>query len=69
MARYGTQQVPFSEGMLPKPQDPYGIAKYAAEMMVTNLSEVHNMNMLLQFLIISLDQDKNMMIHIEMLQV
>ncbi len=43
MARYGTQQVPFSEGMLPKPQDPYGIAKYAAEMMVTNLSEVHNM--------------------------
>jgi UDP-glucose 4-epimerase len=42
MARYGTQErVPFTEDMSPKPQDPYGIAKYAAELTVRNLCETH----------------------------
>lgn len=31
MAVYGTQQVPYTEDMKPKPEDPYGIAKYAVE--------------------------------------
>jgi UDP-glucose 4-epimerase len=44
MARYGTQDiVPFTEDMLPRPQDPYGIAKYAAELTIQNLSETHGM--------------------------
>lgn len=44
MARYGTQdQVPFTEDMVPKPQDPYGIAKYAAELQVANICGVHGM--------------------------
>jgi UDP-glucose 4-epimerase len=44
MARYGSQDVvPFVESMTPKPQDPYGIAKYAAEMIIKNLCETHGM--------------------------
>jgi UDP-glucose 4-epimerase len=44
MARYGTQnQVPFSEEMNPNPQDPYGIAKYASELLVKNISETHGL--------------------------
>lgn len=44
MARYGTQEiVPFTEDMVPKPQDPYGIGKYTTELMLKNLSEVHGM--------------------------
>jgi UDP-glucose 4-epimerase len=44
MARYGTQEtLPFVESMTPKPQDPYGIAKYSAEMLVKNISETHGM--------------------------
>ncbi len=44
MARYGTQDtVPFREDMTPRPQDPYGIAKYAAELTVRNLAEVHGL--------------------------
>ena len=31
MARYGDQPTPFTEDMRPKPVDPYGIAKFAAE--------------------------------------
>lgn len=42
MARYGTNQVPFTEDMVPQPQDPYGISKYAAEMVIKNLCETHN---------------------------
>ncbi|MBI1957554.1 MAG: NAD-dependent epimerase/dehydratase family protein [Candidatus Niyogibacteria bacterium] len=43
MARYGTQEtVPFAEEMTPRPQDPYGISKYAAELMVRNLCKTHN---------------------------
>ena len=41
MARYGTNSVPFKESYLPKPQDPYGIAKVAAEDILKNLCEVH----------------------------
>ena len=44
MARYGTQnRLPFTEDMVPKPQDPYGIAKYASELLVKNICETHNM--------------------------
>lgn len=44
MARYGTQDsVPFKETMTPKPQDPYGIAKYAAELLIKNIADTHGM--------------------------
>jgi UDP-glucose 4-epimerase len=44
MARYGTQKiVPFTEDLLPLPQDPYGIAKYAGELLIKNLAETHGM--------------------------
>ncbi len=41
MARYGTNEVPFTEDLEPRPQDPYGIGKLAAEMMLRNLAETH----------------------------
>ncbi len=41
MARYGTNQVPFLESYAPRPQDPYGIAKVAAEQALINLAGVH----------------------------
>lgn len=38
MARYGSHgNVPFEENMIVKPQDPYGIAKVASEMLVENI--------------------------------
>jgi UDP-glucose 4-epimerase len=44
MARYGTQEeIPFRESMQPKPQDPYGIAKYASELLIKNICETHGM--------------------------
>jgi UDP-glucose 4-epimerase len=43
MARYGTNQVPFTEDMTPKPQDPYGIGKYMSECILKNLAETHGM--------------------------
>ena len=43
MARYGTNQVPFTEDMVPRPQDPYGIGKHAAELMLQNLADTHGM--------------------------
>lgn len=44
MARYGAQDiVPFTEDMIPKPQDPYGIAKYASELLIKNICETHGM--------------------------
>lgn len=44
MARYGTQEtIPFTEDMIPKPQDPYGIAKVSSEQLVKNLCETHGM--------------------------
>lgn len=33
---YGEQTPPFTENMIPNPQDPYGIAKYAVEMDLKN---------------------------------
>lgn len=45
MARYGEQsKTPFEEDMKPKPQDPYGIAKYSAELMLQNLASTHGMD-------------------------
>jgi UDP-glucose 4-epimerase len=44
MARYGTQlSLPFVETMQPLPQDPYGIAKVASEMLLKNMAETHGM--------------------------
>lgn len=42
MARYGTQSTPYCENFKCFPQDPYGIAKVAAEDILRNLCEVHN---------------------------
>lgn len=48
MARYGTQEiVPFREDMICKPQDPYGISKYAAEKLLSCLAEVHGMELVI----------------------
>ena len=44
MARYGTNQVPFKEDYDPRPQDPYGIAKVAAEDILRNLCKVHGIH-------------------------
>jgi UDP-glucose 4-epimerase len=41
MARYGANPVPFLESHAPRPQDPYGIAKVAAEQAIINLCGVH----------------------------
>lgn len=41
MARYGTNQTPFKESYIPMPQDPYGIAKEAAERVLANLCKHH----------------------------
>lgn len=40
IAVYGGGQTPMDEGMVPQPEDPYGIAKYAVEM---DLAEAKNM--------------------------
>ena len=44
MARYGNQASPFKEEMGTKPEDPYGIAKAAAEDIVINLCDTHNID-------------------------
>ena len=44
MARYGFQKSPFTEDMIPKPVDPYGIAKVAVEDTLKLLCEVHSMD-------------------------
>ena len=41
MARYGTNKVPFTEDMEPRPQDPYAIGKYASEILIKNLAQTH----------------------------
>lgn len=41
MARYGTGEPPFREEQVPAPEDPYGIAKYAAELLTRNVCETH----------------------------
>lgn len=48
MARYGTQEiVPFTEDLICKPQDPYGIAKYASELLLENLAMVHDIELVI----------------------
>ena len=47
MARYGSQKTPFNENMLPKPVDPYGISKVAAEDVLKNLCELNNIEWLI----------------------
>jgi len=48
MARYGAQEkVPFTEDMVPIPQDPYGISKLAAENLLQCLSGVHGMELVI----------------------
>jgi len=44
MARYGGQLPPFTEDLLPKPEDPYGIAKAAAEDVIKNLCDTHGVD-------------------------
>jgi len=46
MARYGNQTPPFTEDMMPKPVDPYGLAKVQAEQHLKILSEIHGLNYL-----------------------
>ena len=41
MARYGSQDYPFTEKMEPKPVDPYAISKVAAEQVLINLCELN----------------------------
>ena len=41
MARYGALKPPFTEDQTPKPQDPYGIGKLAAEELLRNLCATH----------------------------
>jgi|SRR3990172_3158660 len=43
MARYGKNGIPFTEAMNPRPEDPYGVGKYACELLLKNLSETHGM--------------------------
>tara|TARA_B100000123_G_C25739446_1_gene433066 strand:- start:2180 stop:3196 length:1017 start_codon:yes stop_codon:yes gene_type:complete len=42
MARYGSQKHPFKETMDPNPVDPYAISKVAAEQVLINICELHN---------------------------
>jgi len=44
MARYGDQVPPFTEDMLRKPVDPYGLAKAQAEEHLELLNEIHGLN-------------------------
>jgi UDP-glucose 4-epimerase len=41
MARYGHGKPPFTEEQTPAPVDPYGIAKYAGELLVQNVCTTH----------------------------
>ena len=43
MARYGKGRPPFTEDQPAEPVDPYGIAKYAGELLVKNVGETHDM--------------------------
>jgi UDP-glucose 4-epimerase len=44
MARYGYQEtLPFTEDMIPNPQDPYGIAKRGFEQVLEIMSKTHGM--------------------------
>lgn len=46
--RYGAQEIlPFTEDMQCRPQDPYGIAKYAAELALRNICESHGIELVI----------------------
>lgn len=42
MARYGRVGVPFTENVFPHPEDPYGIAKVAAEELIARMAKAHD---------------------------
>jgi UDP-glucose 4-epimerase len=44
IAVYGANQVPMTEDMVPKPEDPYGISKYAVEMDLRQSLEMFGLN-------------------------
>lgn len=44
MAVYGDQEPPFDEVLVPKPVDPYGVAKYACEMDIQIAGEQHGLD-------------------------
>lgn len=44
IAVYGSGQVPMKEDMVPQPEDPYGIAKYAVELDLKNALEMFGLN-------------------------
>ena len=44
MARYGDQPAPFTEDLVPAPVTPYGIAKWSAELTITNIFETHGVD-------------------------
>jgi UDP-glucose 4-epimerase len=44
IAVYGDGQVPMKEEMVPEPEDPYGIAKYAVELDLKNAHEMFGLN-------------------------
>ena len=43
MSRYGSNQTPFTEDMTPAPNDPYAVAKVAAEKALNILGDTHGM--------------------------
>jgi len=42
MSRYGNQATPFTEDMLPRPEDPYASAKVASEQVIKQMAETHS---------------------------
>ena len=44
IAVYGEGQVPMTEEMVPQPEDPYGVAKYAVEMDLRSAHEMFGLN-------------------------
>lgn len=44
IAVYGKNQVPMSESLTPRPEDPYGIAKYAVELDLQAAREMYGLN-------------------------
>lgn len=44
IAVYGSAQVPMTEDTIPKPEDPYGVAKYAVEMDLKCAKEIFGLN-------------------------
>jgi UDP-glucose 4-epimerase len=43
MARYGNQPTPYTEDLIPMPEDPYAVAKVAGEDILKMLAETHGM--------------------------